>query len=195
MTDIFMGFFLATLIISLFTTRLFRLYSWYALNSLFLGLIAMSVSFELDDNEMLIVGCITIIMKSLIIPFVLRDITLKFNLQRSIPLSIQNHFLVIVVPLILAFTFYLIEPITIMYLQSNYVTIAVSSLFLSLLLIMEHKTVASKVLGFLFIENSLFLLAISATKGMPMIIELGIFVDLMMFIVVINLLFKPQEEK
>jgi hydrogenase-4 component E len=59
---------------------------------------------------------------------------------------------------------------------------------------MEHKNIAAKIIGFLSIENTLFLLGISSTNGMPMLVELGIFVDLLMLIVIINLLFKYQGE-
>ena len=58
---------------------------------------------------------------------------------------------------------------------------------------MEHKNVAPKIVGFLSIENSLFLLGVTATEGMPMLVELGIFFDLLMAIVVINLLFRHEE--
>ena len=78
--------------------------------------------------------------------------------------------------------------------NSNYVAIAISSMFLSLLLIIEQQNISARIVGFLFIENSLFLLGISAVEGMPMLIELGIFVDLMMLIIIINLLFKNEGE-
>ena len=58
---------------------------------------------------------------------------------------------------------------------------------------LEHKNIAPKIIGFLSMENALFLLGISATGGMPMLVELGIFFDLLMAIVVINLLFKKEE--
>jgi hydrogenase-4 component E len=97
------------------------------------------------------------------------------------------------IPIILVFTYYLADPITHMIGEnSNYIAISISSLFLSLLLMMEHKNVAPKIIGFLSMENALFLLGISATEGMPMLVELGIFFDLLMAIVVINLLFKQE---
>ena len=77
--------------------------------------------------------------------------------------------------------------------NANYVAISISALFLSLILMLEHKNIAPKIIGFLSMENSLFLLGISTTDGMPMLVELGIFFDLLMAIVVINLLFKKEE--
>ena len=194
MIDVLIGFFIATLISAIFTTRLFRLYNWYALNSLFLGLIALKIGISIDDKAMIITAILTLIFKFLLIPYVLKILSVKFLIPRNILPNIKVHYLVMVVPIILVFTYYLITPVVNNFSHSNYVALAISALFLSLLLIMEHKNIAAKIIGFLSIENTLFLLGISSTNGMPMLVELGIFVDLLMLIVIINLLFKYQGE-
>ena len=195
MIDVLIGFFLATLITQAFTTRLFRLIFWYAINSLFLGLIAFYEGIIIGDSQMKIMGIITIVIKFLAIPYILKYFFAKFNIPRNIKPITSIQYLVIIIPIILVFTFYLITPILHNFSHhSNYIAIAISSLMLSLLLMIEHKNIAAKIIGFLDIENSLFLLGISATDGMPMLIELGIFVDLLMLIVIINILFKHQGE-
>jgi len=194
--DFFIGLFLATLITALFTTRLYRLFLWYSLNSLMLGMLALFMGAKLDDDSMLITGVITILIKAIAIPFMLKNMTQKFKLVRQIKPTINVHYLIMLIPIILVFTYYLANPITQMIGEnSNYIAISISSLFLSLLLMMEHKNVAPKIIGFLCMENALFLLGISATEGMPMLVELGIFFDLLMAIVVINLLFKQERTK
>ena len=193
MVDVFIGFFLATLITQLFTTRLFRLILWYAINSLFLGLIAIYQGTVLNDDEMRIMGIITIVVKFFAIPYLLKYFFVKFKISRNIKPITSIQYLVMIIPIILVFTFYLITPLLDnFHHNSNYIAISISALMLSLLLMIEHKNVAAKIIGFLNIENSLFLLGISATNGMPMLIELGIFVDLLMLIVIVNLLFKQQ---
>ncbi len=193
MIDILIGFYLATLITELFTTRLYRLLGWYALNSLFLGLIAITMGLNINDHAMLISGGLTILIKFIVIPYILKDITIKFGISRNISPNLKVHYSTIIVPIILVFTFYLVNPIVNNFsYNANYVAISISSLFLALLLIIEHKNIAPKIIGFLSIENALFLLAISATDGMPMLVELGIFVDIMMLIVIVNILFKHQ---
>jgi hydrogenase-4 component E len=194
MIDVLIGFFIATLISAIFTTRLFRLYNWYALNSLFLGLIALKIGISIDDKAMIITAILTLVFKFLLIPYILKILSVKFLIPRNILPNIKVHYLVMVVPIILVFTYYLITPVVNNFSHSNYVALAISALFLSLLLIMEHKNIAAKIIGFLSIENTLFLLGISSTNGMPMLVELGIFVDLLMLIVIINLLFKYQGE-
>ena len=196
MIDFFVGLFLASLIVALFTTRLYRLLLWYSLNSLMLGFLALLIGISNDDTPMIITGVATIIIKAIAIPYILKNLTAKFTLVRQITPEIKVQYAIILIPTILVFTLYLAQPIVNMIEgNTNYVAVSISSLFLSLLLMMEHKNVAPKIIGFLTMENSLFLLGITATGGMPMLVELGIFFDLLMAIVVINLLFHKEEGK
>jgi hydrogenase-4 component E len=194
MIDFFVGIFLATLIVALFTTRLYRLLLWYSLNSLSLGILALILGKSLDDKALLITGIATVILKAFIIPYVLKNIIQKISIPRQIAPNIKIQHSILLVPAIIVFTFYLTDPlINIIKSNANYVAISISALFLSLILMLEHKNIAPKIIGFLSMENSLFLLGISTTEGMPMLVELGIFFDLLMAIVVINLLFKKEE--
>ena len=194
MENLLIGLFLATLITAFFTTRLYRLILWYSLNSLTLALLAIFMGVGLHDNTMITSGALTLLVKAIAIPYILKRISQKFNLPRQLEPSIKVYYFIILIPAILVFTFYLANPILSMATaNTNYVAISISALFLSLLLIIEHKDIAPQIIGFLTIENSLFLLGTTATEGMPMLIELGIFVDLLMAIVIINLLFKSEK--
>ena len=196
MIDFFVSIFIALLIVALFTNRLYRLFLWYSLNSLSLGLLAIFMGLKIDDKAMIVVGVITIVVKTIIIPIVLKNLSKKFDFNRQIIPKIAMQYSIMLVPAVLVFTFYLSEPITnILSEHANYVAISIASLLLSLLLIIQHKDVAPRIIGFLSIENALFLLGITATNGMPMLVELGIFFDLLMAIVVINLLFYKEELK
>ncbi len=194
MVDFFIGLFLANLIVSLFTTRLYRLLLWYSLNSLSLGMAALLIGQKLNDTPMMITGIVTIILKGIFLPYILKFLSKKFELDRQVSPNIKVPYSIILVPAVIVFTFYLTEPIVSMIGgNQNYVALSVAAMFLSLILMLEHKNVAPKIIGFLSMENALFLLGISATGGMPMLIELGIFFDLLMAVVVINLLFRKEE--
>jgi hydrogenase-4 component E len=195
MVNILIGFFIAFLIIEAITTRLYALYFWYGINSLFLGLIALLIGFEISDKALLISGSLTIIIKTLLIPIIMKHLTQKFNIPRKIIPKIPIYYQVILIPIILVFTYYLITPIINNFeIHKSYIAISIAALFISMLITIEHKNIAAQIIGFLNIENSLFLLGISANEGMPMLVELGIFVDLLMLIIIINLLFRYQGE-
>jgi len=194
MEDFLIGLFLATLITALFTTRLYRLIMWYSLNSLTLALLALFIGVRLGDHAMILSGVITLLLKALAIPYILKRLSIQFQLARETRPNIEPYYAIILIPAVLVFTFYLSEPIIEMIKgDANYVAVSISSLFLSLLLMLEHRNIAPKIIGFLTLENALFLLGTTATEGMPMLIELGIFFDLLMAIVIINLLFRNEE--
>ncbi len=194
MVNFLIGLFLATLITAFFTTRLYRLILWYSLNSLTLAILAIFIGINLDDNHMIISGILTLLLKSIAIPYILKKVSQKFYLPRKLEPNIEVYYFIILIPAILVFTFYLANPISsLVASNANYVAISISALFLSLLLVIEHKQIAPQIIGFLTLENSLFLLGTTAANGMPMLIELGIFVDLLMAIVIVNLLFKSEE--
>jgi len=195
MIDLLMGLFLISLISALFTTRTYRLLNWYAFNSMSLGVLAIILGSQLGDTPMLVSGGITLVFKMLVIPLVLKNISQKIGLRPHIVPSLKAHYAIILIPTIIVFTFYLVEPITASLGENaNYVAISISALFLSFIFMMDNSNIVTKIIGFLLMENALFLLGTTATEGMPMLVELGIFFDLLIAIVVINLLFRADEE-
>jgi len=78
MEDFFIALFLATLITALFSTRLYRLIWWYSLNSLMLGLLAIYIGDKISDRAMIVSGVITLILKSLLIPYFLKFLSQSF---------------------------------------------------------------------------------------------------------------------
>jgi len=196
MINFFIGLFMASFIVVLFSGRLYTLIFWYAFNSLALGIITILVGIEHFDNALIISGSLTLVLKAGVIPFVLKNISKRFNLVREITPNIDIHYSIILIPAIIIFTLYLAEPMSSMIgVNSHYIAISISSFFLALILMIEHCSVAPKIIAFLMMENALFLLGTTATGGMPMFIELGIFFDVMMAIVIINLLFKEESVK
>lgn len=79
MVNILIGFFIAILIIETITTRLYALYFWYGMNSLFLGLIALSIGYEINDKAMIVTGGLTILIKTFLIPIIMKYLTQKFK--------------------------------------------------------------------------------------------------------------------
>src|SRR4030095_3198999 len=57
--------------------------------------------------------------------------------------------------------------------------IALASVMLSFLMMITRRKAIPQVIGFLSMENGLFFAATSATYGMPMVVELGIALDVL----------------
>lgn len=65
---------------------------------------------------------------------------------------------------------------------------ALSLLFSGMLLMLTRKIALSQIIGFLVIENGIYLVALTQTKGMPMIVELGIMLDVLVGVMITGLL-------
>src|SRR2546426_294461 len=58
--------------------------------------------------------------------------------------------------------------------------LAMGLVLVSLFVIISRKKALTQVIGFLMLENGLALLAVLGTYGIPLIVELGVFLDVLM---------------
>ncbi|MGA2142956.1 MAG: hydrogenase, partial [Brevinematales bacterium] len=56
--------------------------------------------------------------------------------------------------------------------------ISFSVIFISLFLIISKKNIVTHVLGYMMLENGIFLLSLSIARDMPFIIDLGVLLDI-----------------
>ncbi len=76
----------------------------------------------------------------------------------------------------------------------NTLAVAVSLFLIGFYMMITRRKAIMQVLALLSLENGLFLAAISLTYGMPLIIELGIFFDLLVAVMVLGILvYRIQE--
>jgi hydrogenase-4 component E len=71
--------------------------------------------------------------------------------------------------------------------SSHSLFVSISMVLIGLLLMVSRKKALMQVVGLLTIENGLFLLALSTTYGLPVLVEVGIFLDVGLSIVVLGL--------
>ena len=73
--------------------------------------------------------------------------------------------------------------------------IALASVLLSFLMMITRSKAVPQVIGFLSMENALFFAATSATYGIPMVIELGIALDVLVGMVILGVFFFQIRER
>ena len=73
--------------------------------------------------------------------------------------------------------------------------IALASVMLSFLMMITRRKAIPQVIGFLSMENGLFFAATSATYGMPMVVELGIALDVLVGMLILGVFFFQIREQ
>lgn len=99
--------------------------------------------------------------------------------------------------LIVVFAFGLAQPITALAntATKSAIGIAVAVILLAFLMMITRRKAMSQVVGFLSMENGLFFGAMSATYGMPMVVELGVALDVLVAMLVLGVFFFQIREQ
>jgi hydrogenase-4 component E len=66
---------------------------------------------------------------------------------------------------------------------------------LSFLMMITRRKAISQIVGFLAMENGLFFAATGATYGMPMVVELGVALDVLIGMVILGVFFFQIREQ
>jgi hydrogenase-4 component E len=64
---------------------------------------------------------------------------------------------------------------------------ALAHLFIGMLLMLTRRLAVSQVIGFLVLENGIFLYALTQTRGMPLMVEMGVLLDVLVGVMVAGL--------
>lgn len=150
-----------------------------ALVSLIVSVRSMLVTGKFD--EVIIIFALIVVFKVIIIPIVMKRTSEKveYTVEKDFFISIPVSMLICCGLVLLSwYVIFNIEGITNAD-TKNYLIYSLSVVMLGLFFMISRKKAIGQIVGFLVIENGMFLAAMLSTEGMPMIVELGLFFDLL----------------
>lgn len=134
----------------------------------------------------------TLIVKALVIPMFLEKVVKKTNAHRDTDANIP-HFYCLVISSIILFAGFLIANIdapAFKLVSPMYFGVSSAIIIISLWLITIKHKVLSNVIGFITMENGIFLLSLSVAKEMPIIVNLGVLLDIFIAVFILGMLVK-----
>ena len=142
-------------------------------------------------------AALTFALKVLVIPWLLHRLLRRLNVRWDVEslLNIPTTMLLGIVLVIFAFN--LAAPISSLSasVARGTLGIALACVLLSFLMMITRTKAIAQVIGFLAMENALFFAATSATYGMPMVVELGIALDVLIGMVILGVfMFQIREQ-
>lgn len=145
------------------------------------------------EQEMLVLAFLlleTFIVKTFLVPAFLRHIAIKNNIKRDSDPKF-SHFYTLVISSFILLGGLLVANIHSEYLQNvstMYFGIAISAIIISFFFITTKKKLITHVIGFAMLENGIFLMSFSVAKEMPLIVSLGVLLDVFIAIFALGLL-------
>ncbi|NDK18563.1 MAG: hypothetical protein GW912_06075 [Zetaproteobacteria bacterium] len=109
------------------------------------------------------------------------------QLKREHEPYVPVFYSIIVVVIILIISFMLSNYLNDSQMHTQYFTIAFTSIIFGGYFIMIHKNLFSNVVGYLIIENGIFLLSLAVGSIMPIMVNLAILLDVFMGVLILGL--------
>ena len=134
---------------------------------------------------------LTFLLKGLLIPWMLHRLTRRLALERHVESLRQPALVIMAAVALVIFSYWLVLPMVREELAftRNIVAISLSVVLIGLLMMVFRQQAVVQVLGFMSMENGLFLAAVSTTAGMPLVVELGVAFDVLVAMVLFGVFF------
>lgn len=171
--------------------RILSLINLFALQGAILALSTFVVAYSTAQHHLYYSAGLTLILKVLLLPWLLHRLIRKLNVRWDVETLINIPTTMLVGIGLVIFSFNLAAPISQLSegITRGLVGIALASVLLSLLMMLTRRKAVSQVVAFLSLENSLFFAATSATQGMPLVVEFGIALDVLVATFIFGIFF------
>ncbi|MCC7549551.1 MAG: formate hydrogenlyase [Burkholderiales bacterium] len=161
--------------------RLLRLIHLFALQGAVLTLNTMVVAVTLVQSHLWFSVALNLVLKVIVLPMILIRVVNRLGLRRDAESVGNLPFIMLVAVVLVILSFNVALPISRLAgtITRGTLGIAMASMLIAFLMMITRRKAVAQVVGFLAMENALFFAATSATYGMPMVVELGIALDVL----------------
>jgi len=181
---------LATTFLIMIVRRLNSVIMAVIIQGLLLGVLCTTLGWATGIHEMHIAALLTFAVKAGIIPVVLKNAVNKVAINREIE-SFHSMKMTLLSAVCLVFISYLATGQVIgkgSGLIHEALPVAISLMLIGLFLMINLKYPIMQIVGLVVMENGIFLAGIGTTIGMPLVIELGIFMDILVGVLIMGVL-------
>jgi hydrogenase-4 component E len=157
---------------------LIKLFAWQGAA---LAVSTAIVAWSTGQTHLYYSAVLTLLLKVILIPWILQRLIDRLFVRWDIETLINIPTTMLIGISLVIFAFALATPISQMAtaLTRSTLGIALASVLLSFLMMIVRRKAVPQVIGFLAMENGLFFAATSATYGMPLVVELGVALDVL----------------
>jgi hydrogenase-4 component E len=177
--------------------RIVALVNMLALQGALLFAATVLLAWRTGDNNLYISAGLTLGLKVIFLPWLLHRLIRRLGVYWDTEPLLNTTGTMLAGVLVVIFSFGLAQPISALASTAtrNSIGIAVAVILIAFLTMITRRKAMSQVVGFLSMENGLFFGAMSATYGMPMVVELGVALDVLVAMLVLGVFFFQIREQ
>ncbi|HUW92105.1 MAG TPA: hypothetical protein VMV74_02990 [Bacteroidales bacterium] len=141
---------------------------------------------EINTANLIFIASETLFFKALLIPYLLGKIISRSGVTKVHHQAMPGFYLLILSIFALLLSALLASSLVNPFVNTIYMAIALFTLFTGLLLIVTHRLIISHLIGFLIIENSIFIFSLAVGNEMPMLVNIGILLDIFVGVLILG---------
>ena len=177
--------------------RILSLVNLFALQGFVLVCSTAVVAYSTRQHHLYYSALLTLVLKVVLLPWVLHRLIRALEVSWDVEPMIYIPATMLIGIVLVIFAFNLAAPIarTTSSVAGGTLGIALACVLLSFMMMITRAKAVPQVIGFLSMENGLFFAATAATYGMPMVVELGIALDVLVGILILGVfMFQIREQ-
>ncbi len=167
--------------------RILTLIHLFTLQGAVLASATFLIGYATGQAHLYYSAALTLLLKMLAIPFILHRLIQRLNVRWDTETLLNIPTLMLLGVLVVILAFHLAAPVASLSttVLRGTLGIALACVLLSFMMMITRAKAVPQVIGFLSLENGLFFAATATVYGMPMVVELGIALDVLVGILIL----------
>lgn len=156
--------------------------SMFSLQIWILALETAIFAYQSNHPHFYIIALTLLVQRAVLVPMFLNGIAKRIHVLRDpglvLPAPLTMHLSV----LLFGLSFFVAQHLPMPHAGSIVIataTASISHLFSGLIMMLTRRLALSQIIGFLTLENGVYLFALSQTNGLPLLMEMAVFVDIL----------------
>jgi hydrogenase-4 component E len=188
--DVLGALLLFTMLVILASGQLFRAIYAVALQAVFLGIAGAVLAAATGNPDLWVIAGITIVVKAFVLPWLLIRVVRTVQISREIEPAIPMTLTLIAAAGIVVLAFHLnasLGPVR-QTITGNALPVGVTLILIGVLVMASRRKALVQMVGLFASENGIFFTAMAISQGMPLIIEIGVILDVVLGALVMGIL-------
>ncbi len=167
---------------------LIHLFTW---QGLFLSLNTAIVGFVAGRHHLYISSLLTLGLKVFLLPYILHALIIRLRIRKEVETVVNIPFTMLLGIGLVIVSYHLTAPVRELstFITRSTLAVALATVLIGLLMMITRRHAVTQIIGFLALENGLFFAATSATYGMPLVVELGVALDILIAAFIFGIFF------
>jgi len=181
---------LFTMILIVAAAQIYRAIYAVAAQSLFIAIAGAVLATATGNVDLWVIAGVTLAVKAIVLPWVLHWVVQRINVRREVEPVIPVGATLALAVLIVVVSFQLsasLGPVR-QAITGNALPVGIALTLTGVLAMATQKTALTQMVGLFASENGIFFTAMSVTEGMPLIIEIGVILDVILAALVMTIM-------